>query len=39
MRTNTLSGTDAEAVSNSVEARGNRPEAGAISEARNHDER
>jgi len=39
MRTNTLSGTDAEAVSNPIEARGNRPESGAFSEPRSHDER
>ena len=39
MCTNTFSGTHAEAVSNPVEARGYRPESGAISEPRNHDER
>jgi hypothetical protein len=39
MRTNTLSGTDAEAVSNRVEARGNCPESGGFSEPRSHDER
>jgi hypothetical protein len=39
MRTNTLSGTDAEAVSTRVEARGNCPESGGVSEPRSHDER
>jgi hypothetical protein len=39
MRTNTLSGTDAEVVSNRVEARGHCPESGGFSEPRNHDER